>query len=266
MTDKDLIKKLNTLKNINPDSSWKTSNRDILLSQISNSGALKLSTWRVFSINFNSVVAAVSKPAYALGAFILILITGSLFSHQVFGGAKPNDSLYIARIISEKAKLNTMFNSDERNKLAVQFATEHAQDISTILANPEFNNDSNKDQIAKLNDSFNEEINTVKSRISYLSPKKISDTPLELKASGTDIVSIADSGKDNKGLQLLEAPNAKVATLSTVLLATVTPTATIATSTDATADTMLDEAKQLFDKKDYTKAADKLKEVDDMIK
>jgi len=217
-------------------------------------------------INFSSFAKVISKPVYALGALVVVLVTGSLFSHQVFGNAKPNDSLYIARIISEKAKLNTMFNSDDRNKLAVQFATEHAQDISAVLSNPEFNNDANKAEVAKLNASFNEEINNVKNRISYLSPKPAAVAP-DVKATGTDTVSIADSGKDNKGLQLSETPNAKIATLSAATIATATPaTSTIATSTDATADTMLDEAQKLFEKKDYSKAADKLKAVDELIK
>ena len=263
MTDKDLIKKLNTLKNINPDSAWTAGNRDLLLSQITNSGARDLSAWQIFVINISSVARTVSKPVYALGAFILVLITGSLFSQQVFGNAKPNDSLYIARIISEKAKLSTVLNTDDRNKLAVQFATDNAKDISAALANPAFNNDTNKVQVAQLNNSFSNEINTVKTRISYLSPSKVSSVP-EVKPTSTDTVSIADSGKDNKGLQLSETPSIK--TTATVTTATVTPKTLIATSTDVTADTLLNEATQLFDNKDYTKAVDKLNAVDELIK
>lgn len=242
MTDKDLISKLNSLKTIKPDSAWMTSNRDLLLSQISNSGARDLSAWQLFVINFNSFAKAVAQPVYALGAFVLILISGSLFSHQVFGNAKPNDSLYIARIISEKAKLNTMFNSDERNKLAVQFATEHAQDISNVLADPKFNTEENKDQVAKLNESFDQEIKTVKSKISYLIPKSVK-APEVTNATGTDTVLMAGSEKATSGLQVLDA---KVENKSE--------------------DTIINEAKVLFDNKDYSKASDKLKEVDELIK
>jgi len=286
MTDKDLIAKLNSLKNISPDQNWLASNRELLVSQISNSGALKLSTWRVFIINFNSFAKAASRPAYALGAFVLILITGSLFSHQVFSSAKPNDSLYIARIISEKAKLNTMFNSDERNKLAVQFATEHAQDISVILSDPQFNNDNNKDQVAKLNESFNEEIKSVKTHISYLNPKTTAttnDNKNSNDASGT--VSMANSLKDDSGVELLEEENSNqnitpaVNTTSVLIMPTNLASSATATlpidkvgegsgeeKTTINADSILEEVKQLFEKKDYNKAVDKLKEVDEMIK
>ncbi len=284
MTDKDLIAKLNSLKNINPDQNWLMSNRELLLSQISNSGARELSTWKIFVINFNSFAKAASRPAYALGAFVFILVTASLFSHQVFSSAKPNDSLYIARIISEKAKLNTVFNSDERNKLAVQFATEHAQDISAVLADPQFNNDSNKDQVAKLNASFNKEIDTVKTRISYLSPKSETNNNTEVSATGT--VSMANSLKDKDGVELFEDKNLQTSTTPAVkatsvlimpagLLAsssTSSPIEKVETNQEAetkkaaSADIILDEAKQLFDNKDYNKAADKLKEVDAIIK
>lgn len=250
MTDKDLISKLNTLKTIKPDSAWMTSNRDLLLSQISNSGARDLSAWQIFVINFNSFAKAIAQPVYALGAFVLILVGGSLFSHQVFGGAKPNDSLYIARIISEKAKLNTMFDLDERNKMAVQFASEHAQDISNVLADPKFNTEENKDQVAKLNASFDLEIKTVKSKISYLIPKKVA-TPEESKASTSDIVSMAGSDKATSGVQILEA---KVAAPE------------VKEPEVKSEETIINEAKLLFDNKDYSKASDKLKEVDELIK
>lgn len=250
MTDKDLISKLNTLKTIKPDSTWMANNRDLLLSQISNSGARDLSAWQLFVINFNSFAKAIAQPVYALGAFVLILVSGSLFSHQVFGSAKPNDSLYIARIISERAKLNTMFNSDERNKMAVQFATEHAQDISNVLADPKFNTEENKDQVEKLNASFDQEIKTVKSKISYLIPKKVA-TLEEPKASTSDIVSMAGSDKATSGVQILEA---KVATPE------------VKAPEVKSEETIINEAKVLFDNKDYSKASDKLKEVDELIK
>jgi predicted nucleic acid-binding protein len=270
MNDKELIAKLNNLKSITPDSDWKSSNRELLLSQISNSGAHELSAWEIFVINLSSIAKAVTKPAYALGVFALVLVTGSLFSNQIFGNTKPNDSLYIARIISEKAKLNTMFNSEDRNKLAVQYATEHAQEISAVMADPKFNNESNKEQVAKLNESFSQEINNVKSHISYLSTKVektdnvinvAKGTEVKLAATGTDTVNIASELKDKDGVQLFEKTSA------TPVLNTTTPaSSTEIISTPINADTVLNEAQKLFENKNYDGAADKLKEVDALIK
>lgn len=268
MTDKDLIAKLNSLKTIRPESAWTTSNRDLLLSQISNSGARDLSAWKMFTININSFVKTISHPVYALGTFIIILIGGSIFSHQIFVNAKPNDSLYIARIISEKAKLNTVLNLDERNKMAVQFATKHAQDISQVLADPEFNTEENKDQVAKLNESFDQEIKTVKSKISYLIPKKnIPEEPI--LATTSEEVVIAGSGKETVGLEVLEVKGAENKTTSSEA------TSSEATSSEVKSEIkieefkseemIIDEAKVLFDNKNYDEASEKLSEVNNSL-
>ena len=166
MTEKDLISKLNNLKNINPSEAWLKSNRELLLSQVSNSGATELSAWKNFVINLSSLTKASAQPVYAFGIFVFVLLATGVFSHQLFSSAKPNDTLYIARIISEKAKLSTVINTESRDKLAMQFANERAQEISAVLADPSFNNDNNKDAVAKLNTDFSEEIETVKTDIS----------------------------------------------------------------------------------------------------
>lgn len=299
MTDKDLIKKLNSLKNIKPEADWKTSNRDLLLSQISNSGAVNLSAWKIFSINFNSFIKAASQPAYALGVFVLLLIGGSLFSHEVLNSAKPNDSLYIARIISERAKLTTVLNTNDRNKLAVRFALEHAQDISNILADSSFNTEENKDQVARLNESFNEEIETAKNKISYLTPKKvIVEEDKNIIATETDLFLIAGNDKDNHGLQVVDnVENQKseltiISPIKKTELVPATPSSTltkannekasttenspediivnaplnISSSSNLITDSILNEAKQLSENKDYGKVSEKLREVGELIK
>ena len=279
MTDRELIKKLNSLKNIEPDSAWMSSNRGVLLSQISNSGARELSTWKMFVINFNSFVKVAAQPAYALGMFLLVLVGGGLFSHQVFNSAKPNDSLYIARIISEQARLTTVFNSDDRNKLAAKFSLEHARDISTVLADPSFNNEDNKDQVAKLSESFSKEIENVKTRISYLTPKtEINQPEIKNAVIEEDVVSMAGSDKDTKGLQISEKQSVKedsflLATTSVedskaegVNTASATPREISSSSVAITSSIILDEAQQLSNSKDYQKASEKLQEVRELIK
>jgi hypothetical protein len=275
MTNHDLITKLNSLKKVSPDAEWLKSNRELLLSQVSNSGATDLSVWKVFIINLQSLAKAASQPVIALGIFIFALVSAGVFSHQIFAQTKPNDSLYIARIISEKMRLNTVFNSQERDKLAVQFASEHAQDITEVLSNPEFNTEANSVEVAKLNDSFNKEVDTVKSRMSRLAP--IASEQLEAKTEIDADVIIADNSKDTQGIQYL--PGSKNDPVSSAVL----PDAAalndpVATSSDAVAtstsevpetvntDKMLDEAKDLFNKKDYNSALNKLKEVEEIMK
>jgi hypothetical protein len=285
MTDKDLISKLSSLKNVSPDSSWLASNRELFLAQISNSGADKLSGGQVFFINLKSFLKASSQPVFALGVFMFILISSSIFGHKLFSQAKPNDSLYIARIISEKAKLNMVFNPEAKNKLAVSFATNHARDISEVLSDPSFNNEENKDQVAKLNDSFNEEIDNVKKMVNYVAVKAtVKEEPKTSVEMSDEAISIAAENKAEQGIQIKENEAARQtpainsgAAIKTEQTATSTETkatssteikaeAEIKVDVKVEADKMIDEAKASFNNKDYNDAIDKLNEVTEIIK
>jgi len=276
MTNKEFITKLNKLKNVKTDEQWLASNRSVLLTQISNSGGAELSAWQNFIINFQSLMKTSSRPAFALGTFAVLLIFSGVFSHRLFSQAKPNDSLYIARIISEKAKLGTILDSQERDKLALQFATGHAQDISTVLANPEFNNENNQDQVAKLNANFEKEIKTAQTKISRLALA----AP---KVDGEDVVMIADSTSTDGRVEISEKPldNSRPEDPSANIQATEEAPSLdekasaelIASSSEgvkieesAKADHVLDEARQSFEKKDYADTLDKLQQVQAMIK
>jgi hypothetical protein len=286
MTDKELISKLNTLKNVSPESSWLASNRELFLAQISNSGADKLSGGQVFFINFKSFLKASSQPVFALGVFVLVLISSSLFGHKLFSQAKPNDSLYIARIISEKVKLNTVWNPEEKNKLAVSFATNHAKDISEVLSDPSFNNEENKDQVAKLNDSFNKEIDNVKKMVSSSAVKVVhqDETKNNSVEMSDEAVSIAAEHKAEQGIQVSEPTqsqpeHAEIKTSTTIKEEPeATSTEIKASSTEVKAETvvldnkideadkMIDAAKESFNNKDYNSVINKLNEVTEIIK
>lgn len=279
MNNHELIAKLSKLRQISPKQTWLENNRALLLSQISNSGAADLPAWRTFLINISSLTQAASRPLVALGTFVILLVGGGLFSHQLFAQAKPNDSLYIARIISERVKVNTTLNPESRSKLELKFAAEHAQDISVILADPEFNTEANSAKVAELNVNFQKEVETVKDRISRLA---VLEPAANDSASQTpDVIMIADSSKDEQGIQLemntqtaIEVTGA--ASSSVPAGASSTMAADIAVEANAKIEgrasqkaavaEKLEEAKQLFEQKDYSKAAEKLREVDELIK
>ena len=224
MTEKDLIKKLHNLREIKADSEWLKSNRDLLYSQISNSGAKEISPWSSFVINFSSLAKTVSMPAMAIGSFLILILATSIFSHELLVNAKPNQSLYIARVISEKARLNTILNTESRDKMAAQFATSHAQDIITVLSNPD--TVTNEQEIAKLNESFKEEIKTVKKSIAKVSKPVVATNV----ATASEEVFSATALKDDQGV-------------SVNMIAS------------SSSDKILEEANSLFDKKDYSNAS-----------
>ncbi len=271
MDNQDLIKKLNILKQMEPDQAFLRKNRELLLSQISNAGAENIPSWRVFVISFSSVFKTVSRPAFAFGAFILMLFTGALFSNQLLEGAKPSDSLYVARIVSEKLKLNTTFNQEERDKLAIRFASDHAKDISTTLADSAL---TDEEKVAELNNSFHKEVDNARNHLASVvaksNPQPAVDKPSEATAeSNGDIVVLAEDSLKGNSLEFVS----KTETAAPLVAEkTATTTEGEATSTPEIVEPntepsqILDEAKQLFEQKDYLKAADKLKQIDEMIK
>lgn len=282
MTENNLIKQLKSLKKIKPEDSWLKSNREILLAQIANSGAKELSPWKRLVIDTRSFIATASRPAISMASLLLVLVGASAFGHLAFSKAKPNDSLYIARIISEKAKLSTVFNDEEREKLEVKFATNHAEDITEVLAS-NVANEANQDRVAKLNENFNKEINTVRTRIVALNnnTKNVENKTTDVASSTTsedETLMTASSEKDDAGVQLnvnekLEVRDAT----NTAEVATDTPELSSDLEADLNvekfgdedvkgAEEILDEAQSLFDNKEYDSALNKLKEVKELMK
>lgn len=241
MTDRDLIKKLGNLKEIKPDASWLKANRASLYTQISNSGATQLSTWSTFVINFRSVLKTASAPAVALASLMFVLIGSSAYGHLLLSNTKPNQSLYIARELSEKAKLTTILNTEAREKMASQFAVNNAQDIATVLSDPNFNNTQ---EIEKLNVKFNEEINVAKKSVAKLEKPMALNSVLPV-ATNSDEVYSATLGKDKNGVSIVGTENNSTTSLNT-----------------STTTKILEEAQNLFTEKKFKEAIDKI----DLIK
>jgi len=243
MTERELIKKLNNLQHVKPDDSWKTSHREILLAQVQNtSGDFHLSTLGNFWMLTRNVFASVPQFAWASVVIVLFLATGIFFGDRLPVG--PNNSLYIARVISERAKLSTMLDEAAKSRLTVQYSSGHARDIASALS--DVNNTSNQEEVAKLNDTFKTEIAKVKENLPE--PTNNNDA----------VVTIADSEVATTGLTVYTPESAKP---EAVVVASSTP---VAEAKDA--KVILDEAEELFNAKDYAGALDKLNEANQVLK
>ncbi len=187
MTEKELFNQLKSLKSIALSPEDKKKNRDVLFSQISNT-FLETKNSNNLWINTKNIFSFIYKPALTV-AGVFVFLTGVLFlGSSLFEKTKPTNSLYIARILSEKARLNATFDETERDALSLQFASNHAQDIATVLMDPEFNTEENKKEVERLNASFENEISKVQNQID-----KTVNTIKSVDSSGSD-VSLSSSG------------------------------------------------------------------------
>jgi len=157
MTDKELFKKLDSLKSLKPDSQWKSGQRELLLSQVSASGVDFKSGFFVLLKNF---FASMPQPAL-IGSMIIVFIFGGL----VYGGkqyGKPDNSLYIARTLYERLRVSTSRN-EARPKVEASIAASRAQDIVTAMTK----NDVEKNE--KLNEDLKVEIQKIKDQLEVFS-------------------------------------------------------------------------------------------------
>lgn len=201
MTDKELLKQLNSLKSIKMDSELKESNKRVLMTQISNtiSADFEVKPFNNFFFYVRNILSMSSKPAMVLSGVFLFVVTSLFLGNDFYKDSKPNDSLYIARVISERARLNTVFNNIEREKLEMQFASKHAEDIATLLMDPEFNNEENKEEVAKLSANFRSEIEKVRVNVEK---SEIVETERQAEEQEDTFVFSASNLKDENGIDI----------------------------------------------------------------
>ncbi len=260
---KSLISQLNQLKEIKPDSAWKESGQELLRSQIFTSKKKQIGIFNLSALWLRDFVKVSSQPAFALAAFVLILVTSVFFSQPLLSDAKPNDSLYIARIISEKTHLNMVFDRQERDNLSAKFATGHAKDITHILTDPNFNNQENREQVDKLNENFKKEIYSAKQ--SLASPEQAEELNTE-----EELIFSAETSKEQAGLEIQENDAVTIPEEDEEIMneEIVIEEETASSSDLMEVDTvkMLEEAEKLFNDQKYIEAIDKLNEVDLILK
>lgn len=279
LTEKELIQQLNTLKEIKPSTEWQTANREILVKQIMGYEAELPETW-VDDISRRLSWAFMSnhlQPAL-IAVFIVALLSGSgFFGVQAAKDTKPGDSLYVAKKISEKTQFALTFDEKEKAKLGIEFAGNRAQELDQVLA--ETKGTADRQKVDQLVNDFRSEINSVKSRLAKINPAAEAVRTEPETASGDNdaaravieddsAVFSADLRKDDKGLQLSDAPatdrpSARSETPTT------TPEMKPATTTPDKMPTdpqkILNEAKDSLNNNDFSATLNKLEEASQVI-
>jgi len=254
MTDRELIKKLNNLQNFQPDAAFLKSNREILFAQISNSSvAYNPGRLERFSMAFKNIFSTIYQPVAVMAVIVLFLGSGLIFGHN-FLNVNPNNSLYIAKVISERARLGIIFDETAKEKMAADFANDHAQTIASTLSS---SNNINSEDLNELNDRFKSEVDLIKNSIKKPVDNSVATLPASISAPDDAAVAIAGSEKDASGVSVYN-PNAITNTNNNAICSS---------TNDAVLDpsSILDEAEKLFEAKDYDGAVDKLKAANEVI-
>ncbi|MDD4271556.1 MAG: DUF5667 domain-containing protein [Patescibacteria group bacterium] len=254
MEDRELLKKLNNLKTIKPDDNWKKNYREILYSQISAGATVNKSESNLRIIWENimpgKVFINMAKPVWVTSlASVLILVIG-IGGVYASKNSKPGDSLYIAKIISEKAQLAITFDEKDKAKLGLEFASNRAKEITQVLGESKEPEEKKVEKVEQLSQNFKKEINQVKSRLTAIGQNKDEDSEI----FGANI------GKNDQRMELAEPAKPTVKEE----ISSENQTKQIATTTKENLDSpnkALAEAEKMFDEKNINGAIDKLEEV-----
>ena len=280
MENKELIKKLNSLKSITADQEWKERNRGILFSQISATAVPTVpetgAMIKIFVL-LQRLVRIFSTPAWAVFFVCLLVVAGSAFSVGAARLTKPDSSLYIARIISEKAQLAVTFGEEKKAKLSFRFANDHAKDITEILAKTDPSDEAGKSKTEKLSENFKKEMTVAKTKL-----KEMGAPVKPVKTEGDEEIKVfsANLKKEERGMQVSEPQpkeepaagknqtDAGIIKTEEEAKATNTPAGEISGHSANLGDAykMLEEAEELLNEKDHSGTLNKLEEANNIVK
>lgn len=259
MNDRELIKKLNNLKTLKPDDNFKKNYREILRSQIFagatvNKSASNLKViWQ--SIMPGKILIDITKPVWAtslVSVLILVVGIGGVYASK---NSKPGDSLYIAKIISEKTQSAITFDEKDKAKLGLEFATNRAKEITQVLEESKESATKKSEKVEQLSQNFKKEISQVKTRLTTIKAAESQNKKAEeSKVFGANL------GKNNQRMEIAEPdkPAAKER-IQPSLIATTTK------ENLNSSDQALAEAEKMFAEKDYNGTINKIEELKQII-
>ena len=259
MNDRELLKKLSNLKTIKPDDNFKKNYRDILRSQIfagatvnKPSSNLKI-IWQ--SIMPDKILIDMAKPVWAtslVSVLILMVGIGGVYASK---NSKPGDSLYIAKIISEKTQSAITFDEKDKAKLGLEFATNRAKEITQVLEESKESAAKKSEKVEQLSQNFKKEISQVKIRLTTVKAAESQN-----KKEEEPEVFGANLGKNNQRMEIAEP--VKPAVKEQVQP---NPVATTTKENLNSSDQALAEAEKMFAEKDYNGTINKIEELKQKI-
>jgi len=289
MPNRNLIKQLNSLKDLRADNNFRKENKNILLNQIY-SGDMESAN---NSFNWVEVITKkIPLDAFKMiphsafvGAFVLVFMFGSgLFGMHVAQNAKPGDSLYIAKIAKEKTQFVFTFDEKKKVELGLEFAGNRAKELALVLEEhqDEKNNSENEknEKVSKLVDDFKKEIKNVKVRINKINEDKEKDDVDEKIEEETEVFS-ASVQRDEKGIKISD--NEKISgqevvtnedekntenseeKISSTTEEKIEDETEVEVNESQDPEGIIDEAKELLEGDNYNELLDKMEEAETAI-
>lgn len=251
MNEKELLRNLSSLKSVAPSAEWIKKNREQLSFQIFNGQEPAKEELGWFA-NVGLYAHRLLQPAPIAALIALFFFVSGGLGLRAAQKSTPNDPLYIAKRLGEQAQQAATFDTNKKAELNLRFAQNRAAEMAE-LEKAENGSPENSADVAQ---GFKNEIASVRQQLDRLTTEGTRQAAIaaqtqakaKLNLAAKDkaakknadkapadeensSLSTADSGKDNKGLDI---------------------------SLPASPQQTLEEAQKLFDQKKYKDAADTL--------
>ncbi|MCX6799864.1 MAG: DUF5667 domain-containing protein [Candidatus Falkowbacteria bacterium] len=260
--NKQIILKLNKLKEVKPDLLWKEKNKELLLSQISAQQGNEAVSLGLFNSLFKNLVYEVklfiAEPV-ALVVFLLLLIISPVVASGFIDQSNPGDSLYIAKIVSEKAQLAITFDEVKKAQLSVGFAQSRTEEIARVIDMFDESVAEKDLKVQKLTEDFKSEINRIKT-YKVVSKSTLKD---DVKVVDTKQVQVAKLNNAKKTINNNSEKDYKIFSANSNRDAKGIEFSDGSSKTNL--NKALDDANSLMDKKDYVGILNKLDEVSALL-
>jgi hypothetical protein len=164
-----VVRKLKRMRRIEPDSSWLSSQKDFILSEISQSQKEQKERKPSLVLPlFNFNILKILKPNFAV-ALVVIILVSSLATVGAISFAQnslPGDFLYPVKTAFEKTQFTFTPSQEGKTKLSIKLATQRMDEFTQLVDKPE-----KKEDVEKTVKKFTEQLVSVQENIDKLKEK-----------------------------------------------------------------------------------------------
>lgn len=256
MNEKELVRHLSKLQSFSPNADWVKKNRETLLFQINNGREQAVVTLGFFH-RVNLILHRLAQPTPIAALIALFFVVSSVFGFRASLDAKPGQTLYIAKTISEKVALSTTFNEKDKLELNVAFAKNRAAELAEV--SKESAVQTSDARVEELSDNFKKEIDSARERLSKIDESAARQATIDAQAQSKVKLNIKAKPKKNNESDIKEPADEEESTVFSAESGKDKQGLDI--SLPGATQKVLDDAEELVKQKKYSEAINKLEEI-----
>lgn len=211
MNNRELIRKIKLLKEIQPRPDWQITNREILLNQISQNQEISQPAINGSDFNYYFrffIPRFFHNLAQPVGVVILIsalILGGSIVTVSASQSSLPGDYLYSVKITGEKVQTTLLTNPQDKLALEIKFANRRLAEIQQVNQGTE-STDQKRLRVTKAADALTQNLKNIQNNLKTIQNQEGSGDKVVAAATLVD----EQVGQLNQGVEKEIVPTTEV--------------------------------------------------------